>query len=1138
MACGVALDQAGPRAGIEERKVVSVLFCDLAGFTALSDDADPEDVKAMLRPYHAQVEYEIHRFGGTVEKFIGDAVMAVFGAPIAHEDDAERAVRSALRIVEAIDELNEVDPRLRLAIRVGVHSGEAVVSLPLEPYREGLVAGDVVNTASRLQEMAPVGGVAVGEPTYRVTKDLFQYEPLAPVKVKGKGQPIRIWRAVGPRGRYGYGVARRAGGLFVGREDELEMLRRIFARARREQSVQLVTIMGAPGAGKSRLVREFFAFIDDLTDLVYWRQGLCLPYGQGITFWALGEIVKAQAGILESDTPVEASSKLEAAVRVCIEDASEQGLIERRLAPLVGLASPEVVEAADRAEYFAAWRRFLEAMAAIHPLVLVIEDLHSADRALVEFLEYLTEWSTDVPMLALCTARPELYERHPGWGGRKRNSMTITLAPLLNDEMSRLILAFSAPSALPASVHDIVRERAEGNPLYAEELVAMLGERVITRGAEPTPAPEGAPIPFPESIQAIIAARLDTLSAEQKSLIQDASVVGKVFWSGALSFMSGLDERVVRQDLHALTRKELVRPARVSSVMDQVEYSFWHILIRDVAYGQIPRAVRAKKHRAMAEWVQSIADERVADHAEIVAYHYTQAHELSRAAGDIEMAQALEEQSRRFLIMAGDRALGLDVLRASEYYRAALELLPPGHPDRGNVLAMAGETAARAGKFAEAEEAYSEAITELRSLGDLLSAGDTMVKLSNLLWRRGETSSSREILAEAIAALEQEPPGVELANAYTEMAGHMAVQGREREALELSTRSIDLALGIGVEEPIPRALGFRGAARCYQGDLSGMEDLREALEMALKLGLEREAARMRGLLAEFLWVTEGPARALEVSGTGIELAERRGNTDLAMAFHAETLGPLFDLGRWDEVLQFADQIARWAEANGERYFALLAQAQAARVVICRGDVASAATLAERFLPTARDIGDPQVLVLALAVAALIERARDNPVVAIGLIEELERVTEDRLSSYRAQHLCDLARVCVVWREMDLAERLLKGIEPSAQRHALSLLTARTLLQEARGDLEPASKGYQDAADGWQGYGFLLEEGEARLGAGRTVLQMGRPEAFDVLREARVIFSRLEAAPLVTETDRWLDREAVPAESAPSPLHLP
>lgn len=1120
MACGVDLAQPAPFTGVEERKVVTVLFCDLVEFTAFAENADPEDVKARLRTFHSRVVQAIRRYGGTVEKFIGDAVMAVYGAPVVHEDDAERAVWSALGIVEAIEELNEADPALRLAVRIGVNSGEAVVSLGGEPHREWLVAGDIVNTASRLQAVAPAGEVVVGEPTYRVTRDLFQYESLPPVKLKGKARPIPIWRVIAARSRYGYGVARRPRGLFVGREDELEVLRRVFARARRERSVQLVTIMGEPGVGKSRLAAEFFAFTHDIPDLTYWRQGRCLPYGQGITFWALGEIVKAQAGMLASDTPPEAWSKLELAVRRCVEDESERDWLKRRLAPLVGLVPPEVVGTPERAEHFAAWRRFLEAMGTVHPLVLLIEDLHWADRVLIEFLEHLVDWSSEVPMLVLCTARPELYEQHPGWGGGKRNSTTITLSPLDDEEMRRLISALPSAGELPSTVHEVVRERAEGNPLYAEEFMAMLGERY--RDGEPvaeeTEAFGEVQISFPESIHAIIAARLDTLSPEQKLLLQNASVVGKVFWSGAISLVSDLDEPVVREVLHELTRKELVRPARASSVKDQAEYSFWHILIRDVAYGQIPRAARARKHATVAQWVQGIAGERVADLAEILAHHYRQALELSRAAGDLEQARALEELTCRFLVMAGDRAIGLDVAQADEHYRLALELLPPGR--RGKVLARTGETAARAGRFGAAEKAYSEAIAELRLMGDLLGAGDTMVKLSNLLWRRGEASRTREILGKAIALLEQEQPSVELVNAYAEMAGQLAVQGRLREAVELSNRSLELAERLDVQEPVPRALGYRGAVRCELGDLSGLDDLREALDLALRLGLGREAARMRGLQAEVLWVTKGPARALDVSRSGIELAERRGSADLAMAFRAETLLHLFDLGDWDGLLQIAEQVLRWAGPDEERYFTLLAQSQRARVLAYRGDVTAEAPT-DSLLRVAREIGDPQVLVTVLAVSALVKRALDDFPAAIALIEELEQATRDRPGSYRAQYVCDLVRIATAGGAIGLAERLPQGIEAHVRRHGLSLLTAQAVLDESRDNLELASRTFRTAADGWRDFGLLLEEGEALLGAGRTLVELQRSEASDLLGKARAIFARLKAVPRVDEADRWL-----------------
>src|SRR5919198_1142724 len=600
LACGSTL--AEPRGGGEERKTVTVLFCDLVGFTALADNADPEDVRATLRPYHDRLLREIERFGGTVEKFIGDAVMAVFGAPIVHEDDPERAVRSALSILDAIDDLNRAHPRLELAVRIGINTGEAVVSLDRAAEREGLVAGDVVNTASRLESIAPTGAAVVGETTYSATRHLFDFEPLQPFKVKGKARPLRAWRVMGPVGPDGphAGLLRTA--PFVNRLDEIEVLRLTFARARREASAQLATLLGEPGVGKSRLVQEFSASLLDLGKAVSWREGRCLPYGEGITFWALGEIVKAQAGILESDPEDQASRKLEASVGALIQGRSEQDWLISRLAPLVGLGTAEGVGVAERTEAFTAWRMFLEAIAATGPLVLVFEDLHWADSALLDVLDHLVEWSSGVPIVLICTARPELYERNPGWGGGKRNSTTISLSPLPEDEITRLISGLLAGSELPEQLHDLLLERAGGNPLFAEEFVGMLSDRgSLRKGGEPG-RPEVAGLAFPDSVQAIIAARLDTLPPGQKSLIQDAAVVGKVFWSGALSFMAGLDEGTVRQRLHELTRKELVRPARTSSVQDQVEYAFWHFLIRDVAYGQIPRGPRAKKHQAIAQW--------------------------------------------------------------------------------------------------------------------------------------------------------------------------------------------------------------------------------------------------------------------------------------------------------------------------------------------------------------------------------------------------------------------------------------------------------------------------------------------------------------------------------------------------------
>jgi class 3 adenylate cyclase len=335
-ACGTAIDEA-PRSRAEERKIVSVLFVDLVGFTAASEQADPEDVRARLRPYHARVKLEIERFGGTVEKFVGDAVMAVFGAPVAHEDDAERAVNAALRILDALIELNEEHPGLELSIRGAVNTGEAMVTVGARPAEgEGFVAGDVVNTAARLQQSAPVGGIVVGETTYRATKDLFEYEPLEAVAVKGKAESLPLWQAIAPRRRFGVDVEPIVRTPLIGRDDDLALLHSTYTRTLRDASVQLVTVTGEPGVGKTRLLAEFRKWVDDRPELVFWRQGRSLSYGEGITYWALGEMVKAQAGILESDTPEEAVAKLAVAVQEAAEDPSERDWLNASLAPLAG----------------------------------------------------------------------------------------------------------------------------------------------------------------------------------------------------------------------------------------------------------------------------------------------------------------------------------------------------------------------------------------------------------------------------------------------------------------------------------------------------------------------------------------------------------------------------------------------------------------------------------------------------------------------------------------------------------------------------------------------------------------------------------------------------------------------------------
>jgi class 3 adenylate cyclase/tetratricopeptide (TPR) repeat protein len=1125
--CGfcTALLRPEPSAEREERKVVSVLFCDLVGFTDRSDRADPEDVRATLRPYHARVRKEIERFGGTVEKFVGDAVMAVFGAPLAHEDDAERAVRASLRILGAIEELNE-EQGLGLAVRGAVHTGEAVVTLGARPEEgEGIVAGDVVNTAARLQQAAPVGGIVVGELTRRATRDQIEYEELEPVTVKGKSEPVAIWRVLGARGRYGVAVEESVATPFIGREDELALLRQTYVRTLRESSVQLVTVTGEPGVGKSRLVAELRAFVDERPEIISWRQGRCLPYGEGITFWALGEIVKSHAGIFESDRAEQAAAKLEASVGAVVDEPADREWLKTRLAPLVGLSGAEEAQAVAQTELFTAWRRFLEAVVDARPLVAVFDDLHWADEPMLQFIEHLVDWSVDVPLLVVCTARPELYERAPGWGGGKRNATTIGLSPLSGEDTARLISALLSQAVLPADTQATLLERSGGNPLYAEEFARMLTDRGILERRDRTLRVAGdAEIPVPESVQALIAARLDTLSADRKSLLQDAAVIGKVFWARALAEMAGLDEAEVEQGLHELARKELVRPSRVSSVAGESEFAFWHLLVRDVAYGQIPRAGRADKHRAAAEWIERIAEERVADYAELLVHHYGQAVELARSAGHIAETARLEEPLRRFLTVAGDRAMGLDVGRAEAYYRRALEFLPEDDPEQPRIRVKLVWAARDAGHMTldEAERNLEEAVAALRERGDRVGTGDAMIRLSLVYAQQGETAQSSAVREEALALLEQVPPGPELAFAYASKAGEYMLSGQPHECIEWADRTIVIAQELGLVEQLVRARNFRGTARFMLDDLGALDDLREAIRLGLEGGIGGPTASAQNNLGDLLWLAESPAAGLEMKQQAIALGQSRGITRVWS--RAETCWMLYDLGRWDELLEVVGDLLEEDRVRGIGQPAVIAAPYKARALLQRGALEEAGTVMAEFLPRARRIADPQVLMPALAVAAQIEHSRGATANALGLVEELEEGTRDR-RIFRASALLEALRVCVDAGALELGDRLVAGPSSTLARPRYSLLSSRAILAEARGELDEAARRYTEAAERWADYGFVLEHAQALLGHGRCTVALGRAGASAPLEEARRLFERLGAAPLVAEADALLAEAA-------------
>jgi class 3 adenylate cyclase/tetratricopeptide (TPR) repeat protein len=1118
--CGTALTPAPRQAA--ERKIVSVLFVDLVGFTARSDSADPEDVETMLRQYHAAVRREIERFGGTVEKFVGDAVMAVFGAPIAHEDDAERAVRAALRVPDVIQELNQANPGLDLVVRVAVNSGEAVVNLQTRPeLGESMVTGDVVNTASRLQQVAPAGGIVVGEITYRTTTEAIDYEQREPVTVKGKAEPVPVWRAMRVRARASVEIER-APTPFIGREDDLALLRQTFHRTLRESSVQLVTITGEPGVGKSRLIGEFFRFVDDLPDITYWRHGRCISYGEGVTFWALGEIVKAHAGILESDGPEEAAAKLSQAVDVVIEEGPERDWLKTRLAALVGVSS-EGSGATDRAESFAAWRAFLEAVASTRPLVAIIEDLHWADDAMLEFVEHLVDWSVGVPLLVICSARPELYERRPGWGGGKRNSTTIALSPLTNKETAKLIAFLLSEAVLPTETQATLLERSGGNPLYAEEFVRMLIDRgfLERRGRALCIAGEGE-IPVPDTVQAIIAGRLDTLPPERKAILHDASVMGRVFWSGAIATMGGAEKTAVTEGLHELGRKELVRPTRRSSIAGEDEYDFWHALVRDVAYAQIPRATRAAKHVAAAEWIEGIVGDRVADHAELLAHHYLQALELSRAAGVAEDRRTqLQRRALHSLMLAGERALGLDTVRAASHFRRAREFVNPGDPEEPHVLAgLADATFQTPGEsFDEAQDAYERAIAGFERQRDVVAAGETRLRLAFMLHIRGDTARSAELITETVDRLEPLDPGPALVFAYVMKARRLMFDGRSRESFEWSEKALALAERLGTREQIVRGLQYRGWARCELGDPDGLEDLRKSVERGLEWGLGVETVTGYMNLGDLVWLAEGPRAALTIHREGIAFCDRRGLAQGGAWLKAETAWTLYELGLWDEVLLVADAAAAWDRARGGTHLQALVLPYKARLLLFRGNVDEAASSATDVLDLARSIRDLQVLVPSLVTAALVEQARGDAPAAYELIQEFLTLRGERSDLFGEFHLLDALRILMAEGAFDVVRQALAVFKPRMAHEENVQLSGRAILAESSGQLEEAAWLYAQAAQRWERFEDAIERGRALLGAGRCQLGMRRfSEAVEQFRRAEEIFARLGARPLIEEAD--------------------
>ena len=1094
--------------------MVSALFCDLVGFTSLSAAADPEDVTVMLDRYAAMARDQIEGHGGVVQKFIGDAVVGVFGVPLAHEDDPERAVRAGLRIVDAAEDMVGVGGA-PLRVRVGIDTGEALVRLGISPGSgEGFLTGDAINTASRLQGVAPEMGVAVGVATYEATATVFEYLELEPESLKGKADPVRVFQALAPRARLGTDLTRRHTTPFVGREIDLALLKGIFEKAVASASAQLVTVVGEPGLGKSRLVAELRDYLDALPRLVTWRQGRCLPYGEGITFWALGEIVKAHAGILESDPPAVAIEKLDAV----LPSGDERAWFRQRLVPLLGI---EASSSAEREELFTAWRRFLEHIAESDPTVLVFEDLHWADDALLSFLEYLADRAEAVPLVIVGTARPEVYARRAEYTAGLRNVNTVNLSPLSENETARLVSALLDASVIPAELQQPILDRAGGNPLYAEEFVQLLKDRdLLVRDGASWALREGAEVPFPESVRSLIAARLDMLTPEAKSLLADAAVIGKVFWAGAVTAMGDRSPDTVSEVLHDLSRKELVRPSRQSSMQGQAEYAFWHVLTRDVAYSQLPRPERASRHIAAAAWIESQAPQRMEDVADVLAYHYATALDLAHATGESNQASALEDPARRFLTLAGERALGLDTDAALTNLERALALTPEGHPDRPAALVSYAEAALHASRQRDAKHLLEEAISALHARGDLPAQADAMNRLGIVLTRLADPRWA-ELSAQALALLEPLPPSPALVDALTEVAATEMLQGLNEAAIASAERALTLADQLEVDRPA-RALGYRGAARGHLGDAGGIDDMREAISLATQAGQGRDVAILHDNLGIQLWVHSGPQAALDQLRKGIAYATTRGLAEIAAASTATTLDPLVDAGNLDESLAVAAALAE--QLKDDRTTLAEVRCVQARILTLRGRAIETSDYLDWMETTARDEGSADTVVLGLGAAALARTALGDLDRAATLLTEITETPHTHDTTYYSAYLPAFVRSSLAIGRPDLAQALIADYDPRSLYAQHALTTANAALAEAGGRHQIAVDGYTDAGLRWGRFGVVPEHGFALLGRGRCLLQLGQPEqAATVVRQARECFSELGAMPALAETGTLLEQ---------------
>lgn len=937
--CGAALTTGSGR----ERKFATALFADLVGSTDLGEREDPEVVQELVGRVFDRLVPVIERYGGVVDNYMGDAILAIFGVPHVHEDDPERAVRAGLEMQDVLSEVNNVfasEGRPRLLMRVGLEAGEVLVD-PARPDRR--ITGDTVNVASRLQTAASPGEVVAGPSVHASTHRVIDYEGLPALELKGKAELVPAWQALRVAARVR--GERRSSDLkaqVVGREEELAMLRQVFQRVVREGRPALVTILGPAGTGKSRLVREFFSYVDSLDDVFFWREGRCLAYGN-TSYSALADAIKAHCELLEDD----ASDQLRAKVERAVGDLfGGEGPLGEVLALVGGGAGTELV----REQLFDGWRRFLERMAQRHPLVLIWEDIHWADAGLLDFVEHAADWAQG-PVMIVTLARPELLEVRPAWGGGRRNYTAVYLDPLTAVE-NRTLLNDLAGGALPETLADQIVEHAEGNPLYTEEIVQMLIDRGTLQRSDGALRLIGEieSVDVPRSVQSLIAGRIDGLGSEEKATLQNAAVIGRTAWTGAVSALGGLSPEEARRLMGALRVRDLLVPNEPSAFSGEQEFWFRHVLIKDIAYESIPKRDRAHKHRAAAEWAEQRSGDRAEEQAELIATHYQEALRYLTELG-AEPGETAEIRSRlhEWSVRAGRRAESLWQLeRAAHWYRTAINAAPADLDALD--LAQLWDTYARVGAGTEPADkviaALETALNTYESLHMDADAGRIETRLGFMVWQSGDDANGKAWLDKSVARLRDIEATKGLARALQARGNFAWRHDQGKQAEEDLREAIALAEEAGSERTAIEARHDLGIALGWQGrEEEGMplvEASYEAAQRSSNLNLKlRSATNWGSVLASY---GSDFRRSADILRVALEESRRAGSHGNS-AWQANNLAYMLRrLGHLDEAAEQEQIALHSAEAIDMPLLRGWSLAGLAEITLWKGDVAEASRL--------------------------------------------------------------------------------------------------------------------------------------------------------------------------------------------------